>query len=261
MRIRFIKRSYLDRLMNIDSVNLKNKYTQGKPWLSDYFGHTNWFGESKIEIESYPDFATKDTIEEDELERITPLYHRLKDKITDTAKVDIVNSIRLYEALKGKIDITQATDSRLWAYLSHETYWDFMIIRWPPEKQSILDRFFVNGSDSRALSRNGIARLWWFANLTVREKNPFPYELTAILLSNQNIQHGFLERRFGRSRKVLHTSLDFIRDNYEHFYEGSTKPKVDELSKIINRLGGVRLLDCQTSEEITSYLKSAYQMA
>ena len=94
---------------------------------------------------------------------------------------DCENAIKIYEYL-GNLDKTQASDKRLWIYLSHVTFRDYTIDRWPlrasiedltgdsavaeKAKNFILDRWFLSGN-ARSLRRHSIARLWWAAYLTV----------------------------------------------------------------------------------------------
>lgn len=238
MKICYIKTGYLDRLRHLSDQDLRSKYVSGKKWISDHFGHNNWYTESRIDIEGYPELAIGES----------------------KAETDYKSSILLYESLRNKISIAQAIDPRLWSYLCHEIFWDFMIQRWPPTKDrlDIESRYFLNGTDSRALSRNGIARLWWFAHLTYDPDRSDPYELTKVLLSDQNIQHGFLERSFGRNKTILHAVLDFIKMNSDYFFDEPTKPKVDDLSKMINCWGGARLLDCLSKDEIIAFVAKHY---
>ena len=130
-----------------------------------------------------------------------------------------------------------------------------MVNRWKPEaERDIRSRYFLDGNDSRALSRNGIARLWWFAHLTYDRARANPYELLEVLISEQNIQHNLLERNFGRNKIILHTILDFIKSHPEI----NKKEDYERLGKIINRWGGVRLLDCLTKKDIVDYLATRY---
>jgi hypothetical protein len=233
MKIQFIKEKYLIQLRNL--AKEKEKWLErcdiSNPWLNNYFGHEKWRGDTDIEIQE--DF----------------------NLTIGGPESDIENSIRIYEVFQDKLTPVQASDPRLWAFLCHESFWIYMVNRWKPQSErDIGSRYFLDGNDSRALSRNGIARLWWFAYLTYNRERDDPYELLNVLLSDQNVQHNLLERNFGRNRIILHTILDFIKSHPEI----NKKEDYERIGKIINRLGGVRLLDCLKKREIIDYLAVRY---
>ncbi|HYC60717.1 MAG TPA: DUF6339 family protein [Thermoanaerobaculia bacterium] len=87
---------------------------------------------------------------------------------------DIENAMRLHRALPHLTPL-QARDPRLWTRLAHVDLWTYMRDRWPVERfaddadkriRFVEGRYFVARSESRALLRNGIARLWWTARLS-----------------------------------------------------------------------------------------------
>jgi hypothetical protein len=236
MKIYFVKEKYLNRLINLakDKVQWLELCDINNPWLTNYFGHEKWYGDTDIEI---------------------PQNLELN---IGGPESDVENSIKLYDLLRDKLTPVQACDPRLWAFLCHETCWNYMVNRWKPDaERDINSRYYLDGNDSRALSRNGIARLWWFAYLTYDENRTDPYELLKILLSDQNIQHNLLERNFGRNRMILHTILDFIRSHPKI----NKKDDYEKLGKIINRWGGVRLLDYLAKKDIMAYLETRYANA
>jgi hypothetical protein len=209
----------------------KTWYACKSPWLDNYFEYKNWHAQTKIDIPGSIELVTDG----------------------DPSSTDLENSIKIYNALQGKLTEVQASDQRLWSYFCHDAFWDYMKWRWPPEKISTIEtRYFVNGSSSRSLSRNGVARLWWFAHLTYDVARENPYELTSVFLQHQNVQHNLIERNFGRNRKILHATLDFIKSQPDI----NSKEEYERMGKLINRWGGVRLLDCLTKEEIIEYLGS-----
>src|SRR3989344_7333562 len=94
------------------------------------------------------------------------------------------NARVLYEALRG-LDRTMASDQRLWAWLAHVPFMDYMAKRWPvadqpKEKraQYIAQHWFVETQAGRSYLRNSIALLWWGAHMTYDEKRDDPFELT-----------------------------------------------------------------------------------
>jgi len=233
MKLQFVKDKYLNQLRNLakDKEQWLERCDINNPWLTNYFGHEKWYGDTDIEIQQNLELTI------------------------GGPESDVENSIKVYELLGDKLTPVQACDPRLWAFLCHETCWSYMVNRWKPEaERDIRSRYFLDGNDSRALSRNGIARLWWFAYLTHDKSRANPYELLEILLGDQNIQHNLLERNFGRNRMILHAILEFIKSHPEI----NRKDDYEKLGKIINRWGGVRLLDYLTKKEIVDYLSTRY---
>lgn len=153
---------------------------------------------------------------------------------------DLENAIALYEAFPG-LNETQASDTRLWTYLTHVSLRDYVSKRWPlsgsfeqvakdsKAKEAatsyILSHWFATGGNDRSLRRNAVARLWWAVRLTRApwEKDPEffadlsketdPYRFTRVLFSTQDVYQQVLERALGRDNRLLITILEFIAEH------------------------------------------------
>lgn len=177
---------------------------------------------------------------------------------------DIENSQIIYNELKS-LNETQASDPRLWTYLTHMTFWKYMRKRWPVEKfedeaeellddlstknrqiNFILTRYFLLTPNRRRLLRNGISRLWWYAHLTYDKNRKDPYELTKVLLSHQDIAQNLLERSLGSNKQVLSSILNFLKDN-----QSLSREEIREMIKEINLVGGVKNLHILDENELT----------
>lgn len=154
-----------------------------------------------------------------------------------TVEADVDNAIKLYDFLHN-LDKTQASDKRLWIYLSHVTFREYTMQRWPLKTTKedlvnnqearrkaisyISERWFLSGN-ARSLRRQSIARLWWAAYLTVSpwEKDPYfsslessdKFVYTRTLFSNQDIVQQILERKLGWSDRLLIVILEYLRQN------------------------------------------------
>jgi len=145
------------------------------------------------------------------------------DSSQDRSVTDAENAIRLYQYL-GEMTRTQASDSRLWAALSHTTFWEYTQKRWPVPKEAqhdqrggnpvtfILQHWFVEGGGKAALARHAISRLWWAAHLT---KAPWEkdrdlaifeqadkWRFTRLMLRYQQIYVDVMERDFGSDLRL-----------------------------------------------------------
>lgn len=185
----------------------------------------------------------------------------LKIPASDLVSADIDNAITLYEYYRN-LDETQASDPRLWVYLSHVEFRKYALARWgldgalsdikdSAEKTKainyLLEHWFISGND-RDLRRHAIARLWWAAHLTHAPwesdpeffgdlKNKDPYYYTRVLFSKQDIYQQVLERGMGRSNHILISVLDFLGKN-EEFTE--SRENIRSLMKELNLAYGTK---------------------
>lgn len=161
----------------------------------------------------------------------------------ESASNDLENAIALYEAFPG-LNETQASDARLWTYLTHVSLRDYVLARWPlagsceqamkdsQQKQSainfVLSHWFATGGNDRSLRRNAVARLWWAVRLTrapwerdqdffgdLKKNGADPYRFTRVLFSTQDIYQQVLERGLGRDNRMLITILEFIEQHQD----------------------------------------------
>ena len=163
---------------------------------------------------------------------------------------DFENSKALYENLE--LNETQASDKRLWTYLTHVRFWNYMHSRWPLDGSEknldrIKSRYFIDTVNIGTLTRNGISRLWWYSHLTLDRSRKNHYELTDVLLSRQDIVVGIFERTFGSIKEVRTAILEYLRDNPEI---KNNEKKTRELLKFINLVGGVKNLSMLKTSDV-----------
>ena len=177
---------------------------------------------------------------------------------------DIENAIRFHKALRHLTPL-QARDPRLWTRLAHMELWPYMRLRWPVEKhvsnrdratRFVESRYFVAQSQSRALLRNGVARLWWTAQLSHDPDRNNPYELTTVLLSTLDITQQIVERGMGRATNIIRGFLEFLLRNSATLLTGGDKnrARIRKLAKHLNMYGGVCVLDLLSHAEIMGLL-------
>ncbi len=182
--------------------------------------------------------------------------------------MDIENAIRVHGALRHLTPL-QARDPRLWTHLTHVECWEYMHKRWPVEKHMskgdrasrfVLSRYFVAQSQSRALLRNGIARLWWTSHVSCDIDRDNPYELTTVLLSTLDITQQILERGLGRAPRVIQAFLEFLLRNKEPLLTGGdrNRTRIRRLAKFLNMHGGICVLDCLSKAEVMDLLEEEF---
>jgi hypothetical protein len=181
-------------------------------------------------------------------------------------KKDFENSVRVHAAFPT-LTRRQARDPRLWVRLTHVECWEYMRKRWDDLGQHlatdrdkatryVLAHYFVPQAQSRALLRNGVARLWWYAHLTHDPTRADPYELTRVLLSSLDIAQQVLERNMGRASRLRTEFLDFLlaHGNELGTSAGTRRKRIRDLAKALNLRGGVTLLDALLPGEVTAIL-------
>jgi len=182
---------------------------------------------------------------------------------------DVGDAIFVFNYLSD-LKPSQAVDERLWTHLTHVTFADYCSRRWPVDtgrpreklEDHVRSHWFVQGGRG-GLRRNAIARLWWAAHLTVapmenddrlseflrgrwEEEDRFRY--TRVLLSNQDIYQGLIERRFGSSDRVRMITLEVLRGD-----RGGSKSiggVAKAVFKQLNLVSSYRELPCMPCEQI-----------
>jgi len=164
------------------------------------------------------------------------------NKVSDYTEMDFENAVKLNESMN--INRVQASDERLWAYLCHIPYFKFIKNRYKPQRDMkqlelidyysyenekdrttirnyIKNRFFTT-SDNRSLRRNGLAFLWWAAELTqepwaqydgIPNQNKDKYFYTKIILEDSDIYASTFERTIGKEPRIVFPLLDCIHEN------------------------------------------------
>ena len=200
----------------------------------------------------------------------------LKAPKKDPVSADLKNAIALH-AYYGGLDETQASDPRLWAYLSHVEFRKYTLVRWGlggsykdladdsaklKAINQLFDHWFISGND-RDLRRHSIARLWWAAHLTYApwERDPEffgdikkndPYYFTRVLLSMQDIYQQVLERAMGRSNRILISVLEYLDKNKKF---AKSREKIRSLMKELNLIYGTKKIIVLDRESLKSLIQ------
>lgn len=218
---------------------LKYLSEQGLSELRDSFEQNHEIykiGDSPLVADRY-----RGLIRESALDVILP-------ELQDSIDRDGENAVLLYEAMKA-LEPAPAADSRLWTCLAHDKYWAYTQKRWvnpASTKDSLRGQFFIDGSGLGALAGHSIARLWWGGYLTYSVDS----EMTRFLFSNQTLFQGIAERDLGKNRAIVRPILDGLRTFAGTNPSVSMEVLAKSVLKAVNQIGGVRLLDVLSSQEI-----------
>lgn len=167
-----------------------------------------------------------------------------------TPRADAENAEKIFQWIRTLTPV-EAADERLWCALTHSVYREYTVKRWEPTSaKQVKTRFFYSGTGLETAVRNSLSRLWWFGYLTCRPDSTDPFELTRVLLSNQDIQQAFTERSIGRCRPLLHCVLRFFCENSELINSVGVSEFAKELAKDLRIQSGVVLMDALTESEM-----------
>lgn len=154
---------------------------------------------------------------------------------------DYASAIAIYEAYE-KLTPLQASDERLWTYLSHVDLFNYLQERWPKEKTSsyVIDHWFIESISPGKLIRDNLSGMWWAVKLSVDEERDDKYELTKVLFRDRDLPFRRLgQLRIGRYRPVVIAILEFIKEN-EQLFKNAYEAKTREVTRFLNLYGGTK---------------------
>lgn len=167
---------------------------------------------------------------------------------------DFENARMLYEMLK-EINPTLASDQRIWAWLAHVPFMEYMAKRWPVGEQPkekrvgyIVGHWFVKTQASTSYMRHGIAMLWWGAYSTYSPERSDPFELTKEFFSMQDYTRT-LFGSLGRSDKFRRALLEYVVENPDLF-NTHKEARVRFLMRRLNYTGGYKIIPDLSVAEI-----------
>lgn len=167
-------------------------------------------------------------------------------------QTDAENARRVYENFQF-LSESQASDERLWAGLCLGPFWKYVKYRWNIDAKCtvghITQHFFFGFGARRSLTRNALSRLWWIGRLTHDERRDDPWELTRFVCENADYIMHVLERNTSNNLWITRGFLSAVIDARKSGMRIDTNV-VGELTKYLNLLGGVYILDCLPEKNI-----------
>ena len=242
-RIKCFRQAHLDQLKASVQSNL-SRYREDELWIAGFFEGPSWEVESQVVLA-------------ESVELVLPESNNHHD----------LENTKLLHGAMCSLKISQATDERLWAHLAHTKFWNYMRARWPVENYvgetrtprdtaaNIRERYFFMSNRDRALVRNGIARLWWYGQVSYDENRADPYELTEVLLEKLDIAQSLLERSFSRNPSVCKVVLSVLKAEQDRGKDFSERNRFRALMQHLNMLGGVTVLDALSEGDLQAELE------
>ncbi|MEX0981053.1 MAG: DUF6339 family protein [Bacteroidales bacterium] len=160
---------------------------------------------------------------------------------------DFETAVHIFEAFPN-LEPIQASDERLWTYLSHVDLYPYMIKRWDAvhnrtAKDStayILEHWFLTSTSQAGLLRHALSGLWWAVYLSVDNCRRDKYELTEILFRQLDFPTRTLGAyKLGRHKEAVIGILEFMHEN-EDLFNRNLQSKTRFITKHLNLLGGIK---------------------
>jgi hypothetical protein len=197
-------------------------------------------------------------IDEERLLEMPNIYN--PDNLNGKLRIhdDYASAIAIYEAYENLTPL-QASDERLWTYLSHVDLFGYLQERWANEKTSnyVLDHWFIKSTSQNNLLADNLSGMWWAVYLSIDNKRDDIYELTKELLVNRR---DFAFRtlgtyKLGRYKEAVKGILEFIQEN-EKLFSTKFEAKSREVTKFLNIYGGTKPIPYFEKSEIKRLLQS-----
>ena len=161
---------------------------------------------------------------------------------------DYESAKAVYKALM-KLTPLQASDPRLWTYLTHVDLYEYMTQRWSDiitgetnKSEYIIDHWFIKTPSQQCLMRNAVSGLWWAAYLSYDDSRTDPFELTKVFYKDLDLPTRTIGTyRIGRHKEAVKGVLQFIKNNPDilsSHYEAKTR----FIFKHFNVIGGAKPL-------------------
>lgn len=231
--LRFLKNNVLEK-----DENKRNKlidYTQSTSFVDNFFKENN---------------------REHYLEELPYEFDLPSLIVSSNPSDDWKNAYLIFNSMKN-LPTIYARDERLWAYLTHFIYWDYMKTRWYNSNIDLASRYFFKGNasgdtisvSSIPYTRNGIGRLWWGAYVVYNESLDNPLEYLPEIFVTQDLFVGICERSVSKNKNLTTSILKMVRKYKLNESPASTK-LIREILKELNFLSAITMFEILEPSEI-----------
>ena len=252
MKLYIMKREALETLKANLQIAYAKYYTESSnSWITDLCGE-----DAFIEFKEIPDFELAEL-----------------DTGLGKGEIDLRNCKILYEKLMF-LSESQASDERLWAGLTHATFYNYMRKRWgygygkkpkSAEKEAgeLKSRFFYSGGTRAGFYRNTLAKCWWVGRNTYDASNAANhFERLDVIGSNDinsKVTEFFYNFTFSSNPYVLDGIINALRYFKDEGIAVSVREHIRPAMSYLNAVGGAVVIDCIPQEEITDIIVNTIQ--
>lgn len=252
MKLYIMKTKALEVLKdNLPLIYVKYFTEPTNKWIEELYGENPF-----IEFKDVPEFS------------LAPL-----DADLAKGEIDLRNCKILYEKLMF-LSESQACDERLWAGLTHSTFYDYMRRRWgygygkkpktaKKEAGEIKTRFFYQGSGRGGFYRNTLSKCWWVGHNTYDPDNTVNhFEKLDIIGSNDistKISDIFHNNTFASNPYIFTAIVNALKYFKEENKTLQTQAHIRPALQYLNAVGGSVVIDCLEQDEITDIFINAIE--
>ena len=252
MKLYIMKTKALEVLKdNLPLIYVKYFTEPTNKWIEELYGENPF-----IEFKDVPEFS------------LAPL-----DADLAKGEIDLRNCKIIYEKLMF-LSESQACDERLWAGLTHSTFYDYMRRRWgygygkkpkTAEKEAgeIKTRFFYQGSGRGGFYRNTLSKCWWVGHNTYDPDNTVNhFEKLDIIGSNDistKISDIFHNNTFASNPYIFIAIVNALKYFKEENKTLQTQTHIRPALQYLNAVGGSVVIDCLEQDEITDIFINAIE--
>jgi len=182
--------------------------------------------------------------------------------IVGSVDSDAKNAIKIFQAMPGLTPYL-AKDERLWSYLCHTVFFEYINERWPmPENASderkinhIKLHFFAK-SDRNFERDNGASRLWWGGFFASKVKNMTFEGAINTYFRNQDFRGHIIGRpNSSTSMNLFGILLEKFSQSLEGDRKLAKRENYQKYLKEVNLMGGRSLIPVMTDLEIKEELR------
>lgn len=182
-------------------------------------------------------------------------------KIVGGVNSDAKNAIKIFRAMPGLTPYL-AKDERLWSYLCHTIFFEYINERWPIPKNGsdekkinhIKSHFFAK-SDRNFERDNGASRLWWGGFFASKVENMSFDDAISTYFKNQDFRGHIIGRpNSSTSMKLFGILLEKFSQSLKGDKKLAKRENYQKYLKEVNLMGGRSLIPVMTDLEIKEEL-------
>lgn len=167
----------------------------------------------------------------------------------------------IWNSLKH-LTITEAENEKIWVGLANTYYLDYQldqtnILVENNKSKSIKARTVFTRTNKRSLLMNSLSILWWIAYYTYDSNHPtdpFTYSDYFVDGAYRGNAIAFLSSNIVSNKEIVLGTLEAIKELTESGKMIENRYSYSNSNKILNQIGGVRILDTLTRSEVKNII-------
>lgn len=160
----------------------------------------------------------------------------------------------IYSSLRH-LSIKEAENEKVWVGLSNTFYLDYHIFELnnASNDKGMKSRAFFTYNRKRSLMLNSLSLLWWIGHYTVDDRNDKnPFHLSEFLIRNTSRSDLMLitASNIVSNKEILLGTIEGVKELSETKGLKASRYAFTNSNKILNQIGGIRILDALSRNEI-----------